>query len=31
MRTQGYDETANRSGIHRGVQASIREWIPKAK
>ena len=31
MRTQGYDETANRSGIHRGVQARIRERIPKVQ
>ena len=28
MRTQGYDRTANMSGIHRGVLAMIRERIP---
>ena len=27
MRAQGYDGTASMSGIHRGVQASIRERI----
>ena len=27
MKAQGYDGTANMSGIHRGVQASIRERI----
>ena len=27
MRAQGYDGTASLSGIHRGVQASIRERI----
>jgi hypothetical protein len=27
MRAQGYDRTASMSGIHRGVQASIRERI----
>ena len=27
MRAQGYEETVNMSGIHRGVQASIRERI----
>lgn len=27
MRAQGYDGTVNMSGIHRGVQASIRERI----
>jgi len=30
MRAQGYDGTATMSGIHRGVQARIREWIPTA-
>jgi hypothetical protein len=28
MRAQGYDETANMSGIHRDLQARIRERIP---
>ena len=31
MRAQGYDGAATMSGIHRGVQANIRERIPKAQ
>jgi len=31
MRAQGYDGIANMSGIHRGVQARIRERIPTAQ
>jgi hypothetical protein len=31
MRTQGYDGTANMSGIHRGVLAMIRERISTAQ
>jgi len=31
MKAQGYDGTANMSGIHRGVQARIRERIATAQ
>ena len=31
MRAQWYDGAANMSGIHRGVQARIRERIPTAQ
>jgi len=31
MIAQGYNGAANMSGIHRGVQASIRERIPTAQ
>ncbi|CAC5412466.1 unnamed protein product [Mytilus coruscus] len=30
MRAQGYDGTANTSGIHKGVQARIKEIVPTA-
>lgn len=30
MRGQGYDGAANMSGIHRGVQARVRETVPDA-
>ena len=30
MRAQGYDGAANMSGIHRGVQARIKETVPEA-
>jgi hypothetical protein len=30
MRAQGYDGAANMSGIHRGVQARIKEIVPTA-
>ena len=30
MRAQGYDGAANMSGVHRGVQAIIRERMPEA-
>ncbi|XP_076076084.1 52 kDa repressor of the inhibitor of the protein kinase-like [Mytilus galloprovincialis] len=30
MRAQGYDGAANMSGIHRGVQARVRERVPLA-
>ena len=31
MRAQGYDGAANMSGIHKGVQARVRERIPTAQ
>jgi hypothetical protein len=31
MKAQGYNGATNRSGIHRGVQARIRERIPTAQ
>lgn len=30
MRVQGYDGAANMAGVHRGVQAIIRQSIPDA-
>ena len=30
MRAQGYDGAANMAGVHRGVQAIIKQHVPKA-